>query len=248
MPRKAREKVPFGTYYITQSCISEKQLFLSDEDRKRFLGILRDKKEQFNFKLYGFCLKDHQMYKLIIYDNGSDISKIMKSINISITISLSGREKIFHERFKSQLIKSADELDDIINHLHDQENCCSYLNNHCSDLIDSELYFTPPDTRTEHLIIRDDDSDEICMKVSPCCQDTSQCIKDLSKGKKVIEEMAKQKKLSPEEFLADKKLRNQALLQFRRMTTLSMKEIGLLFGGLSESAVCKIISRNKNER
>lgn len=248
MPRKAREKVPFGTYYITQSCISEKELFTGLEDRQRFLDILMDKKRQFNFKLYGFCLKDHQMYRLIIYDNGSDISKIMKSINISITISLAGREKIFHERFKSKLIQTAEDLDGIINHLHDEEDCCSYLNHHCSDLIDRELYFTPPETQTEHLVIRRDHSDEVCMQISPCCQDTTQCIRDLSRGKKTIEEMAKIQNLSVEALLSDKKLRNKALLQFRRMTTLSMKDIGSLFGGLSESAVCKIISRNTNER
>lgn len=241
MPRKAREKVPYGTYYITQSCVSEKQLFSGEDDRQRFIEILRDKKRQFNFKLYGYCLQDPVRYRLIIYDNGSDISKIMKSINIS----LAGGEKIFSERYHSRLIKSAEELDETIRHLHDFEECCSTLTDLCPDLIDRELYFTPPDAQTEHLVIRREDSDEVCMEVSDCCQDTTRCIRDLGRGQRVIEEMARRQGLSPDELLKNRKIRNQALLQFRRMTTLSMKEIGQLFGGLSESAVCKIISRNK---
>lgn len=241
MPRKAREKVPYGTYYITQSCVSEKSLFDREVQRERFIAILRDKKQQFNFKLYGFCLRDPKRYRLILYDNGSDISKIMKSINIS----LAAGERIFSERYKSQLIHSAQELDQLLRQLHETEDCCSTLVSLCEELIDRDLYFTPPDSHTEHVVIRDKDTDEVCMQISADCQDTSRCIRNVTQGQAVIQEMARRQGLSPQELIADRALRNQALMQFRRMTTLSMKEIGALFGGLSESAVCKIISRNK---
>ena len=37
MARKAREKIPFGTYLIEQSCMDDQFLFESDADRRKFL-------------------------------------------------------------------------------------------------------------------------------------------------------------------------------------------------------------------
>ena len=245
MPRKAREKVPFGTYYISQSCISEKKIFESDNDREKFIEIIKEKKEQFNFKVYGYCLMDDQEYKLIIYDNGSDISKIMKSINISLAYLIKDRGKVFKNRYKSALIKTPEELKKILNSLHRHTDCCKYFFNEVDSLIDLDIYFTLPNNSQEQIVLRDTESDDICIKINPTCKKTSSCIRNLSQGVKAIDKLAKKHNLSTNELLSDKKLRNQELIRFRKMTTLSLKEIGFLFGGLSESAVCKIISRNK---
>ncbi|MCK5764240.1 MAG: hypothetical protein KAH05_08975, partial [Clostridiales bacterium] len=71
-------------------------------------------------------------------------------------------------------------------------------------------------------------------------------IRDINQGKEVLKLIADKYDITIDEFLSDKKLRNQELLKFRRVTTLSLNDIGLLFGGLSESAVCKIISRSND--
>lgn len=245
MPRKAREKAPFGTYYIEQSCILEKKIFKSDNDRKNFIEILKEKKEQFNFKIYGYCLADDKKYKLIIYSNGSDISKIMKAINISLAYSIKKRGKIFTNRYKSSLIKSPEELENILNTLHNHSHCCEFEFNEVEKLIDFEIYFTPIDGFKEQNLVIDKETNEICIKINPSCKDTSKCIRDMTQGIKAIEEFAKKYNLTKDELLSNKTLRNQELLNFRKMSTLSLRELGILFGGLSESAVCKIISRNK---
>jgi REP element-mobilizing transposase RayT len=248
MARKAREKVPFGTYYITQSCSEHEQIFHDDRDRDTFLSIIEEKKQQFNFRIYGYCLADAMKYKLIIYDAGSDISKIMKSINISLAMKMDRQSKLFKDRFKSILLKDPNELTDIMASIHQHSHCCEYQQATHKGLIDHEVFFTSPDSTRESVMIRDSDSNEFCLRVNPDCKKTGQCIRTYSDGEKAIQMLAKSHDLTLMDFLENKKLRNKELLAFRTMTTLSLKEIGQLFGGLSESAVCKIISRNnKNE-
>ena len=244
MPRMAREKIPFGTYLISQTCTSEKKIFETIDDRKMFIEIIKEKKEQFNFKVYGYCLSDDQAYKIIIYDNGSDISKIMKSINISLAYYLKDRGKMYKDRYKSTLLKTPEELESVLMNLHDHRNTIDLELN--PSIIDSAHYFTPVNSSQEKIIIRDENSDELCIQMDQTCKNRSNCIRSMLEGKKVIEELSKKHQLSTEDFLSNKKLRNAELLNFRKMTTLSLKEIGLLFGGLSESAVCKILSRSKN--
>ncbi|MBK5251738.1 MAG: transposase [Peptostreptococcaceae bacterium] len=244
MARKAREKVPFGTYLVQQSCVEGKNIFDSDTDRHNFLEILQEKKAQFQFKVYGYCLADKQAYKLVLYDNGSDISKIMKSINISYAYRMRNRGKIFRGRYRSTLIKSPEDLRIVLNTLHGEKPCCDYWSAITDTLLDSDIYFTPGKSNRESVMIYDTETGEICLDVNPSCKDRTDCIRTLDQGMKLLKAAAKVHGLTLEQFLSNKQLRNSELLNFRKMTTLSLKEIGTLFGGLGESAVCKIISRN----
>ena len=185
MPRKAREKMNFGTYLIQQTCILDKKIFESDDDREEFLKIIEDKKKQFNFKIYGYCLADDRKYKLIIYDNGSDISKIMKSINISLAYFTKNRGKIFKERYKSTLIKTPEILEDIINNLHSHDHCCKFNFDKAKELIDCDIYFTPDGSETEKFLYKDNFTNEICIKINPNCKNTANCIRNIDQGKEV---------------------------------------------------------------
>jgi len=244
MPRKAREKIPYGTYKIEQSGVQGKRIFESDDDRARFYKLLSEKKHQFNFKVYGIRLEGDNHYELVLYDHGSDISKIMKSINISLSYLFKGRGRIFKDRYKSTLIRTPEALSEVLGTMHPfkpLEKDADIL----QALIDSEILFTPADSPTEQVIVLDEDSRAVCLREGPQCENTQDCIRSLDKGREMLAEIAGKQGLSLEEFLRNKVLRNEALLKFRKKTTLSLKEIGTLFGGLTESAVCKIISRTK---
>jgi REP element-mobilizing transposase RayT len=247
MARKAREKVPFGTYLIEQSCIEDKSIFESDADRHKFLEVLLEKKSQFQFKIYGYCLADNQGYKLVLYDNGSDISKIMKSINISYAYRIRERGKVFSERYKSTLIKSPESLRDILDNIHVEKPCCDYKSELTVALLDADIYFTPAESKRERLLTFDTKTDEPCLDVNPSCKHRDDCICTLNKGAEFIEKAAQIHDQTVKQLLSDKPRRNIELLNLRKRSTLSLKQIGTLFGGLSESAVCKIISRNRKD-
>jgi REP element-mobilizing transposase RayT len=107
MPRKAREKKLFSFYKISQNCQSEQKIFKDDEDRQLLIKALLSSKEKHNFKLLGMCIKPCG-YEMILYDNGSDISKIMKSINISFAMHFKQLHEtgiVFKERYKSDILR-----------------------------------------------------------------------------------------------------------------------------------------------
>ncbi|MDM8534949.1 DNA gyrase modulator [Clostridiaceae bacterium HSG29] len=58
-----------------------------------------------------------------------------------------------------------------------------------------------------------------------------------------LNEILKNKNISFEEMLKNKKVRNELIKICRKNSTLSLKEIGKMFGNISESGVCKILSK-----
>jgi putative transposase len=103
MPRIAREKGEFSTYHIILRGNERKNIFLQDDDKIRFLNIMSRMMEKYNFILESYCLMDNHVH-LLINDNGNDISKIIKSINVSYAYYFNHNYKrvghLFQDRFK----------------------------------------------------------------------------------------------------------------------------------------------------
>ncbi|MBN2794196.1 MAG: hypothetical protein JXR88_02230 [Clostridia bacterium] len=110
MPREAREKKLYSYYYIEQKCEKSLVIFRTKKHRMMFLETLKKVKEKYNFKLYGVSVH-RSGFEMILYDNGSDISKIMKSLNISIAMQYKCDDPecgvVFKERYKSEMITPA---------------------------------------------------------------------------------------------------------------------------------------------
>jgi hypothetical protein len=74
------------------------------------------------------------------------------------------------------------------------------------------------------------------------CHDEG-CIDCRVKAKKSLDKTLSERNISFQVMLKDKAMRNELIKKMRQDSTLSLVEIGDLFGGLSESAICKILSR-----
>lgn len=211
MPRKAREKKLYSFYQVNQSCKVNSEIFKSDYDRKILIKAFLSAKEKHNYKLMGLTINDNG-YQMILYDNGSDITKIMRSINISFAMNYKCKHEscdvVFRERYKSKIL-SKEEVKIALKTLPK----CKHLNPEWLDIVDIET-----------------------------CNATG-CIDCLDKAKGKIELMASEVDLTYEEMLSNKKVRNNIIKTLRKDSTLNLTEIGSLFGGLSESAVSKILSR-----
>ncbi|WP_343216278.1 transposase [Clostridium frigoris] len=109
MPRAARVKTDESIFHIMCKSISEVTLFKDDEDKKRYLLLIKKYKTLHNFKLYGYCLMDNHVH-LMIDANGCDISKIMHGINFSYAMYFNRKYKreghLFKDRFKSKIVYS----------------------------------------------------------------------------------------------------------------------------------------------
>lgn len=108
MPRTARKKLEGAIYHIMARSISEVQLFKTDEDKKKYMKIIKLYQKVYNFKVYAYCLMDNHLH-LIIDSNGADISKIMQCINFKYAGYYNAIHKrhghLFQDRFKSRIVQ-----------------------------------------------------------------------------------------------------------------------------------------------
>lgn len=211
MTRVAREKKLFSFYKISQNCMSGIEIFKNDEDRKILVNAFLKAKEKHNFNLFGIAIYTSG-YEMIIYDNGSDLSKIMKSINISFAMKFKCNHEncgvVFKERYKSEVIPKHKLNEELMNLPY-----CKYLEQSWIDDLNIET----------------------CKK--------EECIDSLFKAKTSITQMLDDFELSYEGMLKNKNIRNELIKTIRKKSTLSLVELGNLFGGLSESTISKILSR-----
>jgi len=238
MPRKARIKDDFGIYYLSQLSVEERDLFLEDKDRDKFLSILETIKNQFNVKIYAYCISHPNEYHLIMNVNGSDISKIMKAINISYAMYVNYKQTLYKDRYKSKLITDHTSLMEAIYEIHSRKvdsdenyNSCCFYNE--KGLVQTGL-LNPEDIK-----ILDENSIFIQKKES-----CNTCITSYKELENFLMEYSNRINISLETLFKMKEKRNELIVKIRRESTLSLKDIGQAFGGLSESTISKIISHS----
>jgi putative transposase len=213
MARKARGAAPYGIYHIWQRSTESRCLFESNEERMKFLELIKETKMKYGFKLYAYCLEDKNAYHLIIHANGSDVGKIMKSLNIAYAMFVKFEKPLFKDRYKSVQITTVSAFERI-----KSEVVCSKVQGSCFNS-DSEYCDV------------DDPFESVC----------KECIKSVQEAYEKLSEIAKETQEKIEDLLSDKERRNALIVDFRKTSLLSLKELGEVFGGLSESMVSKII-------
>lgn len=88
--------------------ISDVSLFKNNNDKEEYLKLIKKYQNLFGYKVYAYCIMTTHAH-FIIDSLGADISKFMKSINLSYSIyfnkKYSRHGHLFQDRFKSKLIK-----------------------------------------------------------------------------------------------------------------------------------------------
>lgn len=121
MPRNARTKSGSGIYHILICGINRQVLFAEDEDRLKFLDILRQCKENGTFQIYAYCLIGNHIH-LVIREDKEPIGDIIKKIGskyvswYNIKYTRSGQ--LFQGRFKSEPIEYNEYLFAVIRFIH----------------------------------------------------------------------------------------------------------------------------------
>lgn len=121
MPRQRRELGESKIYHIMLRGNEKKYIFHDEEDKKRFINILFEKKLVENFKIYAFCLMNNHMH-LLINDDNDELATIMKRITVSYVYYFNRKYNrvghLFHDRFKSEIIDSDRYLFAVIRYIH----------------------------------------------------------------------------------------------------------------------------------
>ena len=238
MARTARIKETYGIFYIHQTSSGERPLFSSDEDRAYFLDVLKRAQKKFGFKLYAYCMLSPNAYHLVLDPNGTDLSSIMKSINIGYAMYVKCEHPLFRDRYKSMLLTSSEAVQLQIQKIHKQSD--SPFNSYCHYDLEHPLPLDWISSLTPAAYSGASLSDGSSTVQETDCK---ACITSLREAKAHLSRLAKEDGKNPSELLKDKACRNQLIKDFRRQSTLSLKELGELFGGLSESSICKILNK-----
>lgn len=220
MVRTARIKSEYGLFHLWQTSPKGQNLFSDAGDRNQFLQILDRLSGQFAFRRIAYCLTSNEGYHLILALEGTDLSKLMKSLNIGYAMYKKAEGPLFKDRYKSKVLHTEEAFYEVINQLS------------CENGKDSWQDLKPLFPSMETVI-----DNQSCMD----------CLKDYESTFNWLKSKAEAQGFSYESLLKDKEARNEYMLAVRRRSTLSLKEIGQLFGGLSESTVCKLLKNECNK-
>ena len=121
MPRIARNYSKIKVYHITIRGIDKQNIFFDDNDRFKFMDIIKDTKEKFNYDIYSYCLMDNHIH-FVIYDKEQKISKIMQSIEISYAFYFNKKYErighLFQNRFFSKEVEDREYLKMVCRYIH----------------------------------------------------------------------------------------------------------------------------------
>lgn len=105
MVRALREKSDTGIYHVMMRGINKQNIFEDDEDRSKFLEILKHFKCNSKYELYGYCLMGNHIHILIkeIEDSISDAIRRISATYVLWYNNKYGRiGHLFQGRFKSE--------------------------------------------------------------------------------------------------------------------------------------------------
>ena len=225
MARKPRVKDNYGTYHIQQRGSGITELFADEADREEFLAIALKTGEKNNFQIMSYCIADPDRYDLIIDANGCDISKVMKEINIRYSIYKRCEGSLFKDRFQSELL-STSITPSKPTAITDYLTCNEFLKCMSEMSVVSQTSFESVPGSLEQVYERG----------------RQERIETVEEAKERVEEQLEALAMDWQSLKKDKLLRNQLILQMKACSTLSLREIGEVFGGLSESSVSKIVN------
>lgn len=121
LPRIARRYSEIKVYHITIRGIDKQNIFFDEQDKNKFINIIKDTKEKYNYDVYSYCLMDNHVH-LVIYDKENKLSKIMQSIEISyafyFNIKYDRTGHLFQNRFFSSKVEDREYLKKVCRYIH----------------------------------------------------------------------------------------------------------------------------------
>ncbi|MBI3505163.1 MAG: transposase [Proteobacteria bacterium] len=113
MGRPNRIQFPGACYYITLQGNNRQDIFLSNQDRRQFLALLKSYKEHYGLKVYAYCLMNNTA-DLLIETASANLSQAMQGLNTSYTKHFNRAHNttghLFQGRYRALLVDKKDYL------------------------------------------------------------------------------------------------------------------------------------------
>ena len=107
MARPLRIEFPGALYHVTARGNARQDIFLDDEDRRRFLGVLTHVVSRFHLRMHAYCLMDNHFH-LVVETPKGNLSNAMRQLNGVYTQAFNRRYgqvgHVLQGRFKAILV------------------------------------------------------------------------------------------------------------------------------------------------
>ncbi len=108
MPRRERIEIS-GYHHIYNRGVAKNDIFLSDQDKEKFVEILAKVSKEYKFNIHSFCLMDNH-YHLLLENKKENLSNGMRQINSKYANYFNRKYKrvghLWQDRFKSWYVSS----------------------------------------------------------------------------------------------------------------------------------------------
>jgi len=108
MARPLRLEFAGALYHVTSRGNRREEIYLDDQDRRRFLTLLAEVCERFNWRVHAYCLMSNH-YHLLIETPDANLSRCMRQVNGVHTQAANRRHgqvgHVFQGRFKALLVQ-----------------------------------------------------------------------------------------------------------------------------------------------
>ncbi|NBL01095.1 MAG: hypothetical protein EOM50_24490, partial [Erysipelotrichia bacterium] len=103
MARSLRIEV-VGFYHVINRGVVQANIFHDQDDFTKFLDIMQEASEEYNFEIYSFCLMNNH-YHLLLKTHDTNLSRAMQKVNSRYSIYYNQKYKrvgpLWQGRFKS---------------------------------------------------------------------------------------------------------------------------------------------------
>ena len=121
MPRKARITVPGVVHHIMARGIDGRNIFIDNDDREMFLGLLGTGIHKNGYKCYAWTLMDNH-YHLLLRISENPLAKMMRRLNSTYARYYNARYKrkgyLFQDRFKSIASQDQNYIEELVRYIH----------------------------------------------------------------------------------------------------------------------------------
>ncbi len=123
MARQARKQSVNGIYHVMLRGMNQQQIFKDEEDREKYLQIVRECKEISGFTLLAYCLMGNHIH-LLLKEGTEPLGQIFKRIGTRFVywynVKYQRDGHLFHDRFKSEPIDDDEYLLTVLRHIHQE--------------------------------------------------------------------------------------------------------------------------------
>lgn len=129
MSRKNRQLSSTDIYHAIWRGVAKQNIFIENNDYKKFLDILTEFKFKYNFEIYAYCLMSNHIHLLI---KSNEISILMKSIGGKyaqwFNLKYERKGHLFQDRFLSEAIEDEKYLVTVLRYIHQNPVAAGIVN------------------------------------------------------------------------------------------------------------------------